>query len=367
MTMQKLLRIALSFLSILSRPLAAFLFRLARLKSYLAEKIFIKEIPGVLGSRVTRDGGPTEEENAGERERFQKLNEDDAIKAFEQFSSKDPFPYIAPALLNSRDISDYVAATGMLYPFLPAKLKPASYEIALLGKCVYWDEEGKKKVRIIEHGDEFILKRNSIAFVTLEPMFRIPDYIALRFNLKITHIYSGILLGTGPLVDPGFTGKLSVPLHNLTNNDYTLTGGDDLIWMEFTKISKHARWDSSETSEAQEGLYHPFPHNKNLPDIEFYLRKADPHRSIRSSIPEVSKEAVQAKETVDRFTAIGVLATLAIGITMISFFNTNSSYLRDSQEKLQIVRTQLDEEKCKSDKLESDLNVLTSRVLEIEA
>src|ERR1700687_3441329 len=117
MTMQKLLRLALSFLSILSRPLAAFLFRLARLKSYLAEKIFIKEIPGVLGSRVTRDGGPTEEEYAGERERFQKLNADDAIKAFEQFSSTDPFPYIAPALLSSRDISDYVAATGILYPF----------------------------------------------------------------------------------------------------------------------------------------------------------------------------------------------------------------------------------------------------------
>jgi deoxycytidine triphosphate deaminase len=89
----------------------------------------------------------------------------------------------------------------------------------------------------ISRGETFVLRRNSIAFVQVEPVFRIPDYIALRFNLKILHVHRGILLGTGPLVDPGFVGNLYIPLHNLTDSDYTFKGGEGLIWMEFTKVS----------------------------------------------------------------------------------------------------------------------------------
>jgi deoxycytidine triphosphate deaminase len=365
--MQKLRRLALFLLDLFSKPSAAFLSVLARCKAFFAEGIFYAENSAISESIRIKDDSPTKEEYERERLRFENFDNDEALKAFERFRGKDPFPDIAPALLNSADISDYVAVTGMLCPFFPKKLKSASYEIAFLGKCVYWDEDGKKRVRIIKAGQEFLLKRNSIAFVTLQPIFRIPDYIALRFNLKITHIYRGILLGTGPLVDPGFTGMLSVPLHNLTNNDYTLTGGDDLIWMEFTKISKNKRWDSTETLADHEGLYHPFPIDKNLPDVEFYLRKADPHRPIRSSIPEVTKRAVEASKAVKFFTTISILAVLAIGITLANFFNANDSYLRDSQEKLHAVRSQLDEERNRSAKLREDLEELKRKVQSIEA
>ena len=149
-----------------------------------------------------------------------------AEKRFQAFSSKDPYPQIAPALLNSADILKYVISTGMIYPFDYSKLEGASYDVKLAGKVVYWDEKGNKIVKnIVENPikedevQDFILQKNSIAFVTLEPIFRIPDYIALRFNLKISHIYKGLLLGTGPLVDPGFVGRLSIPLHNLTANN----------------------------------------------------------------------------------------------------------------------------------------------------
>ena len=223
-------------------------------------------------------------------------NDEEAACWFERYKSEDPFPEIAPALLNSADIIDYVAATGMIYPFYPEIeiLKTASYEVNLLGKCVYWDEKGEKQVLIIKRGDEFKLKQNSIAFVTLEPMFRIPDYIALRFNLKITHVYRGILLGTGPLVDPGYYNKLSIPLHNLTTNDYIFKGGDPLIWMEFTKLSliQRCQLNSKQNIKlVRRGEYREFPKRKNeLSDVEHYLRKADPHRPIRSSIPDAARQ-----------------------------------------------------------------------------
>lgn len=222
------------------------------------------------------------------------LSEQEAERRFKLYGNIDPYPDILPALLNSADIEDYVAATGMIMPFKPNKdtLKPASYEVELLGKCIYWDEQGAKQVIFLERGTKFVLKKNSIAFVTLEPTFRLPDYIALRFNLRISHVYKGLLLGTGPLVDPGFTGKLSIPLHNLTNNDYTFQGGEGLIWMEFTKVSRNSLWHKRSSSLDQKGEYFPFPGQKNkIQDVEDYLHKADPHRPIRSSIPGVIQEA----------------------------------------------------------------------------
>src|SRR5207245_1697312 len=115
-----------------------------------------------------------------------------------RFERLDPFPLIPPSLLNSADLADYVAVTGMIRPFHEdaEHLKPASYEIALEGEYIVWDETGARQSDILQQGEPFTLKANSIAFVTLQPMFRIPLYIALRFNLRIKHIYRGILLGT---------------------------------------------------------------------------------------------------------------------------------------------------------------------------
>ena len=130
-------------------------------------------------------------------------SDDEAARQFATYKCTDPYPDIKPALLNSADIYDYVAATGMIYPFNPDKLKPASYEADLLGPVVYWDADNKEKRIDLQRGTQFTLKRNSIAFVTLHAKLRLPKYIALRFNLRITNVHRGILLGTGPLVDPG--------------------------------------------------------------------------------------------------------------------------------------------------------------------
>jgi hypothetical protein len=55
-------------------------------------------------------------ESTGIENRFA-TSEAEADQKYRQYKSKDPFPNIAPALLNSADIMDYVSATGMIYPF----------------------------------------------------------------------------------------------------------------------------------------------------------------------------------------------------------------------------------------------------------
>src|SRR5713226_2428016 len=106
----------------------------------------------------------TDEASALNISDFARTDEEAKLR-FEKYKSLDPFPDIPPALLNSADVADYARVAGMLWPFHLDKRKSASYEIPLLGKCLSWDDTGKKQVeQIIGPDDKFVLKANSIAF-----------------------------------------------------------------------------------------------------------------------------------------------------------------------------------------------------------
>lgn len=164
---------------------------------------------------------------------------------------EDPYVDIQPALLNSIDIQRYQQACEIISKehFDARNLKTASYEVPFEGN-VYWREGGvalggywldTKTGRIrqarITRGVPFELPRNSTVYIQPDPYFNVPEFLALRFNLAITFVHQGLLLGTGPLVDPGFQGRLLIPLHNLTSRAVQLHADKGFIWIEFTKLS----------------------------------------------------------------------------------------------------------------------------------
>lgn len=172
---------------------------------------------------------------------------DENWKNTSEHYSRDPFPEIAPSLLNSADILRYASEGCLVHPFSrdPELHNPATYTMSFLGTLHSWTQEGTTrypKATPIEEGQPVELAANSISYLETKEVFRLPQYIAARFNLHILHVHRGILLGTGPVVHPGFVGPLLVPLHNLTANTYRVIGGDKLLWVEFTKLTRHAYW-----------------------------------------------------------------------------------------------------------------------------
>src|SRR5260221_4365195 len=155
-----------------------------------------------------------------------------ASDRFQLFKDYDPFVSIPPALLSAGHLASYAVTTGMIEPFERGQLtKPATYLVKVEGDCRYRDEDGKlvnfylskdpgARALHLEVRDRVRLAPNSVCFLTLAAEFRMPAYIGARLNLLIRDVYRGLLVGTGPLVDPGFTGRLSVPIHNFTNREY---------------------------------------------------------------------------------------------------------------------------------------------------
>jgi deoxycytidine triphosphate deaminase len=116
----------------------------------------------------------------------------------------------------------------------PQNLRPAAYTLRIGDD--YIDSDGKRH-KLSAEDDTFVFEKNSIVFVSTKEKLDLPFYIVARFNLRVNWVYAGILLGTGPQVDPGFSGQLSCPLYNLTNVDIMIKRGEDFATIDFEKTT----------------------------------------------------------------------------------------------------------------------------------
>jgi len=304
------------------------------------------------------------------------MEKTEAEKKYEKYKSLDPYPDIHPALLNSADIESYVHATGMVDPFNNNDLKSASYEAKICGICWYWDEEGIKQKELIDAPNKtFTLKQNSIAFVEVEPKFRLPDYIALRFNLKITHVYRGLLLGTGPLIDPGYVGKIYIPLHNLTSNSYTFEYGEGLIWIEFTKVSESTLWVREQTDVVEKiGKYKHFNKEKINKSLDYFIHKANKGGAIRSSIPTaveeaktMAKNAESSAKWIRNFSFVALLAlVVSIATLLYNSWLLQRNYVDGMSELTSELKIQIYDQKALFKRVEEDLVSANIQITELK-
>lgn len=337
------------------------------------------------------------------------LKDKTAEEKYNDFRGKDPYPKISSALLNSEDIIKYILTTGMLYPFEPRNIKGATYTCAFSGTYLRRNDETKELESCsISDNDELIIKPNSITYLEISTDFRIPSYLVLRFNLQVSNVYKGLLLGTGPIVDPDFVGKINIPLHNFTTNEYVIRKGAELISIEFTKLSINGNWKLSTTSNLYRTVnafnYTSLPTNiqKNIPpnrSLFDYIKKAlqgndkfykNPKEEIRVSssmhetredVQKLKIDIAQNKEIVDKtlddakkrdrvLTQLSVISIIALLITTISlgwtsfnyFINNNKlSFATEQIEKLNttIENINIQVLELKIDKSELEIKLLT--------
>ncbi len=200
------------------------------------------------------------------------------------------------------------------------RVRPASYTLTIGSD--YVDSKGRI-CRLSKKKEAFFyMEPNSIVYVSTAESLNLPFYIAARFNLRVKWVYRGILLGTGPQVEPGFRGHLSCPLFNLTDQAVRIKLGDEFATIDFertTDFGAGVGWaelrDNVQTMESLDQVQagsqrfllfkqRPFPPLKHLPDHD-----------IVSSLVRLSDE-------VKRWRAIGVgivIAFVSLALTLLNF------------------------------------------------
>lgn len=284
---------------------------------------------------------------------------EEAVDRARIYINRDPFPYIPRALLSKEHIVAYAAKTGMIYPAKGINhggdkwkdddaLKTASYETRIGHKVFRYNEKDELVSQELELDKPGVvtLPPNSITFVSTEDEFFLPNYIALRFNLRIKHVHRGLLLGTGPLVDPGYDKRILIPLHNLTDSAYHISTQEGLIWVEFTKTSALRKGESRSSLERELDEAHELPPTTKK-ELEEHLFKASGGDPIRSSIPKAVTEAQRSAKLAERrsktLQTVGVVALISIAIGLVSVLVSVLSLVTATQAQLRSVENRLND------------------------
>ncbi|MBE0580149.1 hypothetical protein [Devosia sp.] len=270
-------------------------------------------------------------------------DESEAIERAKKWRERDPYEgQIEPSLLSSNEIAKYVKDTAMLFPFYEEDLKTASYAVKFGTYAYEFNKSGGYLMTNLGHCPGGLLKlpANSIVFVQCGTHFRLPKYMALRFNLRIKHVHRGLLLGTGPLVDPGFDGELLIPLHNLTSKDHFVDVNSHVIWVEFTKTtyrrpdkSDLVNFDSSKTNlTAREYLDAA---RKSLVDGEYLPIESSINGLMEKSIETANKAIKTAKRTEKTLWGFGIASVVGVAIAVMGFLYT---FVQATYEQVDEVR-----------------------------
>jgi len=266
---------------------------------------------------------------------------------FCKWKQTDPFPSIPPALLNSSDIIDYVNMTSLIYDFDAGALKSSAYEMHLGNEFMFWKDNIRQHIKKMPDGAPFILPQNSITYVTTKEVFFIPDYLALRFNLLIEFVHRGMLLGTGPLVNPGFSGRLMIPIHNLTTNQYEIRVGAPIISVEVTKISPlpgtpHDRGALLQYDAAPRcGKYVPNNSKFKGEDASFEkfsqraLGDLPLHSFLKAIQDDYKGKVAELSERYTKYMVLSGIAIVATGLGVLAFVVACLSFVNDTSSYLQ--------------------------------
>lgn len=274
----------------------------------------------------------------------------------------DPLENISPGLLNAAQIHAYQDKLQLVReePFEKKRLKTASYEILCAGTAHWWGQDNKRKSAEINQTTPLRIPRNSIVYVVPRVKFSLPDFIAMRFNLTIRMVHRGLLLGTGPLVDPGFEGHLLIPLHNLTSEEIVVESDRGLIWVEFTKLA---------TVEPSNPLVNyqavPFSEDKKNLEATKYFDNAG-NGPFRSVLADVLTEYQKLMKEIRfaRYVAYGSIVGLviAIGALIIATW----SVVGDSNNFVLEAQKSFTASKYDSIKVHERLDTLSNKLTELE-
>lgn len=250
--------------------------------------------------------------------------------------------------------------------FVEKNLRPAAYTLRIGEK--YIDSKGKPG-KLDDENPYFVMEPNSIVYVSTYEKLNLPYYIAARFNLRVKWVYKGILLGTGPQVEPGYCGYLSCPLYNLTNSPIRITYREDFATIDFertTDFCPNAPFDKIRESIAcgdefdkleSAGQTYVLFKQKEYPPLKLY-----PGFDVLSSLSEMEQE-------VRTWRHIGIafaVSFFALTLTLLSFGSNIFRQTSDVTNETKTIRSSLQNSDTAAKQTQLDLNLLKEKVAALE-
>lgn len=142
------------------------------------------------------------------------------------------------AVLTDKDIQQAVGTNKLVIDhFDPKFLSPASYDMRLGEEAV--TSSGKEKINPAQKG-LLTIAAGDFALVTTHERVIMPTNIVGHLGLRSHYAKKGLVLLSGPQIDPGFRGVLVLGLSNLSPRDIVIPYKEPFCTVEFHSLNEPA-------------------------------------------------------------------------------------------------------------------------------
>ena len=264
------------------------------------------------------------------------MGKKDVEKAINTYGDKN----IPSGMLSSPHIAYCIKKYGIIEEYDMSCLGPATYHMRIGGKVLSWYKGEKVEFILGEEEDknrnirtQLELRPNSLTFVTTIEKFNLPKDIIARFNLKSKWVHEGLLLGTGPIVDPELKANLLIPLHNFSSLNVLLHWNDKIISVEFTKTL-----DPGDQFRLASGENLAYVGNESrIYDFDKYRNRVGDKRvesSVSSKFDEYEKTIEDYRKSLTRFSWIGGITFFGTFVGLIVLVLTTWSLVSSAWTQL---------------------------------
>jgi len=241
---------------------------------------------------------------------------------------------IPQGMLSSPHIAMYVSTGWLIENYDKSCLSSCSYHMRISGSVLVsrggvteeftlcdFDDENRKMKR------KLVLEPNSLTFVTTIEKFKLPRDVIARFNLKSKWVHKGLLLGTGPIVDPELKSNLLIPLHNFSSNRIEISNNEKLISVEFTKTL-----NPDDVFVAADGTRFGYvPNGSAGYDFRKYISRIDrvPEGSVSYTLALEKNEREDFKKKFQLAKNLSIATGLALVVALAALFYQVLSLVSD--------------------------------------
>jgi len=139
----------------------------------------------------------------------------------------------------------------ILDPFDPARVEPASYDIRV-GTWAF-SSSSKEKVNLSQKG-VLIIEPGEFAVLESRERVELDTRTAAQLGLRSEYARHGLLMLSGPQIDPGFVGILVVRMINLAPKPIALPYEAPFLTVQFFRLSKPVTQPYSGPQQGQSGI-----------------------------------------------------------------------------------------------------------------
>jgi len=222
----------------------------------------------------------------------------------------DPYPTIQGVLLSDA-IQKYIRGVGLIQreDFDKEYLQAASYDLRL-GSEYY----SSGQMHNLSKDDPIMwIEPHEVVVVRTYERLNIPRYMMGRWNIRIGLLYRGIVLVSGPQVDPGFNGRLCCTLYNLSTTSMKLHFLEHIGTIDFAKTSPFHPNQECKRFEIKKRTLEDY-----LPPYKLQSAPAD----VRNLVSDLNQRMTVLQRNM--YTVLSILFAAMLGLTGLIFVLSNA-------------------------------------------